>query len=252
MKLKVVQVNIFKGMYLEALVAFLESEAPDFISMQEVTCGAVSNYNEKSVNLFKYIRKALGLDGVFYNDVRIVNHPDVFHGNAVFSKYDILESKQVVLRHGRPLAVPEFNDPAFFPEFPRSIIDASCDVQGRLIHVLSVHGAWTAPPMDTPETLRQAREIAEYLQGLNTPFIMGGDMNTTPDKEVIKIISTAANNLMADSGILRTTHPKVHKVAYKELLVDYIFASKEFKRISVKAPEVLISDHLPVIAELEI
>lgn len=252
MKLKVVQVNIFKGMYLDALVLFLKREAPDFVTMQEVTCGVVSNHKDKSENIFEYIRQALGLNGVFHNDVRVVGHPDVLHGNAVLSKYNILESDQIVLKVQGPLTVYEFNDPGMFPEFPRSIVDASVDLDGKLIHVLSLHGAWTAPPADTLETLRQARLVASHLESLDGPFIMGADMNTTPGMQVIRAIEEVAQNLMLDSGIKRTTHPKVHKVAKKELLVDYIFASKEFKRLSIKASNVLVSDHLPVVAQLEI
>lgn len=252
MKLKVVQVNIFKGMYLDALVGFLEREAPDFVTMQEVTCGVVSNHKDKSENIFEYIRLALGLNGVFHNNVGVVGHPDVLHGNAVLSKYNILESDQIVLKVQRPLTVEEFNDPKMFSEFPGSIVDASVDLEGKLVHVLSLHGAWTAPPADTLETLRQARLVASHLKSLEGPFVMGADMNTTPGMQVIRTIEEVAQNFMTGSGIKRTTHPEVHKVAYKELLVDYVFASKEFLRISINAPEVLVSDHLPVVAEVEL
>ncbi len=250
MELKVIQVNIYKGKYLDSLVNFLKGQDADFVTMQEVTCGVVSNHKDRSENLFEYLKRALGLNGVFHNDVRIAGHPDALHGNAVFSKYNILESDQIVLKDSRPLTVAEFNDPEFFPVFPRSIVDASVDLAGRLIHVMSLHGAWTAPPTDTPEALRQAEKIKEYLKGLDAPFIMGADMNTTPDMQVIKTVEEAASNFVANSGIERTTHPIVHKVAKKKLVVDYIFVSG-VKLISIKAPVVLVSDHLPVVAELE-
>ena len=251
MKLKIIQINIFKGKYLDNLVQFLKVEDADFITMQEVSRGIVSNHTS-SVDIFSYLMDTLGLNGVFHNDVEVVGHPDVLHGNGVLTKYRILESSQIPLKRNRPLTVREFGDRKFFPVFPRSIVDAKVDVSGALIHALSLHGAWTAPPTDNAETLRQSELIAKHLKSLDEPFIMGADMNTTPKMQVIKLIEKAAQNFMKGSGIKRTTHPQVHKVAYKELLVDYIFASKEFKRLSIKAPAVLVSDHLPVVAEVEL
>lgn len=250
-KIKVIQVNIFKGKYLDALVDFLKREEPDFITMQEVTCGVVSNHLDKTTNLFEYLKNALGLSGVFHNDVQIANQPEALHGNAVFTKHKILESDHVVLKTSRPLTEEEFHDPKFFPDFPRSIVDASCDFNGELIHILSLHGAWTAPPTDTPETIRQARQIASHLKGLGAPFVLGGDLNMPPEKETTKIISAAANNLMVGSGVKQTTHPTIHKIAPRGFLIDYLFVSDDFKKIDLTVPEIIVSDHLPVIANLE-
>jgi len=250
-KLKVIQVNIYKGKYLDALIEFLKKEDADFVTMQEVTAGAMGNHQDKKAVLFEIIRDSLGMHGVFHNDVRLASDLESLHGNAVLSKYPIVESDQIILKEFRPFTDKEFNNPEFFPDFPRSIVDASVDFNGKLLHVLSVHGAWTAPPTDTPDALRQAELIAKHLKSLKSPFLLGGDMNTTSDMQVIKIIETAAVNLLQGSGITYTTHPTMHKIAPRKLAVDYIFASKEFKKISIEAPEVLVSDHLPVVAELE-
>ncbi|MBI3341533.1 endonuclease/exonuclease/phosphatase family protein [Candidatus Curtissbacteria bacterium] len=191
------------------------------------------------------------MEGVFYNDATFVSHSGSLHGNAVLSKYSIEKSEHIVLKSKETLTDEEFSNSKYFPDFPRAIVDATIRLANGPVHVLSVHGAWTAPPTDTPEALRQAKLIAEHLGRLQTPFILGGDLNTTPDKQVIKIIETAANNLITGSAITRTTHPKVHKVAAKELSVDYIFASNHFKLLQIESPVVLVSDHLPVVAKLE-
>lgn len=251
-KLKFIQVNIFKGKYLNDLVGFLKKENPDFVSMQEVTYGWPNLEVNQSINIFEFLKKELGYFGVFVNDATFIDHPDALHGNAVLSRHPISNSQRVVLKAFRPLSDEDFVDSNLFPDWPRSMLDATVDLKGQEIHILSVHGAWTAPPVDTPETLRQAALIAKHLKSIKRPFIMGGDLNTTPNKEVIRLINTAANNLITDSEIKYTTHPTVHKIAPRALLVDYIFASPEFKKISIDAPEVVVSDHLPVVAELDL
>lgn len=250
-KFKVIQVNIFKGKYLESLVDFLKKEDADFVTMQEVTAGWSNFYNDKSINTYEYIKEKLGYFGVFHNDAIFKNHPNSLHGNVVLSKFPITNSHHVVLRPSIEITDDLFVDSRFYPDFPRGICDSTVDAGGYKIHVLSVHGAWTAPPTDTPEALRQAELIANYLKTLDAPFIMGGDMNTTSNMQVIKIIETVAVNLIDGSGITYTTHPTMHRIAPRKLAVDYIFTSRDFKRISIEAPLIVVSDHLPVVAELE-
>jgi len=133
----------------------------------------------------------------------------------------------------------------------RHLIDATLDVEGRDMHAISWHGAWGPLPEDSPETLKQAQTVANYIRGLNAPFILTGDLNVGPTTKTVAKINTVANNLMDPSRIKQTTHPTVHKIAPEGFLVDYIFTSSHFKARSIKVPKIVVSDHLPVIAELE-
>lgn len=251
MKIKVIQVNIYKGKYLESLLNFLKSQAPDVITMQEVTSGIV-NLNGDNSNLFEVIKRELAYDGVFYTSATILDKPDTFQGNAVFTRHTIEESDFIPLNRHSPMTLEVFNNSDFFPQFPRSVVEAKIDMNGLKIYGLSCHGAWTAPPTDTEENWRQAKLIVNHLKGLKSPFIMGADMNMPPETRVIKTVEKAAKNLVRGSKIAQTTHPTVHKIVPRGYLVDYIFTSKEIKKISIEAPEILVSDHLPLVAELEL
>ena len=59
MKIKALQVNIWKGKFLDGLVEFLKREDPDIIFMQEVTTGALNFYENKSVDLFEELKDRL-------------------------------------------------------------------------------------------------------------------------------------------------------------------------------------------------
>lgn len=251
MTLKFIQINIYKGKYLNELVKFLKDEDPDFISMQEVTGREVNLCEDKSISLFSYLKQELSLQGLENHDYDLTDVSG-FMGNAVLSKYKLVDSLVIPLKAYCKIDTKTMKDQKFWPIIPRHLIDCIFDVGGVNIHAMSVHGAWTAPPTDTDETLRQAQIIAEHLRNIKEPFLLGGDFNNVIQSKTIGLINEVSNNLLLNSGILETTNPKVHKIAPKGYLIDFIFASNEIKLKSLMVPKITISDHLPVIAELEI
>lgn len=254
MRLKFLQVNIFKGKFLEALLDFIKAVDPDIIAMQEVSRDETNLYADKKADLFELIKSKTGYNGVFHSDVEITNNPSAAFGNAIFSKLPILKSSVVVLNTFRPVTPDEFNNrPDVWAYFSRHMLDTTLDSRGTQIHAISIHGRRIAPPADDAENVRQACIMANYLKSLeDEPFIVGGDFNMPPGTEVIKLISEVSDNLMINSGVKQTLNPKVHILRDRGYLVDYIFTSKHFKKISLEVPQVTISDHLPVVAELEL
>ena len=254
-RIKFIQINIYKGKFLDDLVDFLKKENPDFISMQEVTTNGFNLFANKNVSLFELLGKRLQMYGVFNGDLRLKGDKSSVFGNAVFGKYKIVGKKVVTLKTFRPLAIEELDSGdsgEVREQIHRHLLDAQVIAGGRRVHIMSWHGAWTAPPQDTSETLRQAGIVADYLKNLDSPFILGCDANNVAESKTIGTISKVAINLMVGSGISQTTHPTKHKIAPRGFLVDYIFTSNHFKLLRLQVPEILVSDHLPVVAELEV
>lgn len=254
-KINFIQLNIYKGKYLDEAVDFLKNESPDVIALQEVTKGGSNFYKDKKADLFEILKSKLGMRGVYDCVLKFRQYPEACFGNAVLTRFPILSSKVVVLRDSGPVDYSGKEEGDLVKDRPfvsRHLIDVLVDIDGNKVHAISVHGAWTAPPVDTEETLRQAQIIVDHIKSLEEePFIMGGDLNAITGSRVIDMISAVSNNLMVGSGIAQTTHPEVHKISPRGFLVDYVFASNHFKKISVSSPVVTISDHLPVVARLE-
>ena len=251
--LKFIQINIYKGRYLNSLLDFLKDQDPDIIAMQEVTAGEL-NLCDKNLDLFEYFKAELSLNGVIDKVMKPVDSPKSYLGNAVFSKNQIIDSKSLVLKTFNEFTLVKIHDFKNFTNFPRNLLSAECVLDGQKIRAISWHAAWTAPPTDTKETWRQAKIVRDYLLDLksqNAPFILGGDLNSTMDKETVKMISEVSRNLMESSNVVQTTHPKIHKIAPRGFLIDYIFTSSHFKLKKLEVSEITISDHLPVVAELE-
>lgn len=253
--LKFIQVNIYKGKYLGELLDFLKQEDPDFISMQEVTRGEFNFFEDKNADLFLLLKKKFSMNAVYNGDLRLKGDLYSRFGNAVFSKYRIVNHNVVVLKKFRTVTLDEIDGNEALeirPRIPRHLLDATVDFNDRQIHILSWHGAWVAPPQDTTETLRQAKIAAKYLESINSPFILGCDMNAVIQSKTVGVINEVASNLMMNSGVLYTTNTKIHKISPRGFLVDYVFTSEHFKLTKLAVPQITVSDHLPVVAELRL
>ena len=254
MRLKAIQVNIWHGHFLDALLEFLQREDPDIVTMQEVTGGTENEGPDPSVDMFTYLRDGLGYQGAIgiAHESR-AGGVRTYCGSAVLVKGTVRSHRTIWLR--APREGVAWQPPHAEPDFPRFAIEADATVGGRPLRVLSVHGAWTLEPVETPEKLGQARRLAEHLQSLEgIPFLLGIDANMPPSSTVVQTLDAFARNVVHGSGITRTTHPTIHVTAKSKpagLLVDFVYASSHFRAIRVDAPEVAVTDHLPVRAVLE-
>lgn len=253
MQLKIIQVNVWHGRLLDALLDFLREEEPDIVTMQEVTGGTENDGPDVSVDTFAYLRDGLGYQGALgvaheSNDRGV----RTYCGNAVLVKGDIRSHRTIWLR-ASPLGT-RWQPPHAEQNFPRFAIEADVVIGERPLCVLSVHGAWTREPIDTPEKRAQAHRLVEHLRSLDAPFILGIDANMPPHSAVVQTLDAVARNAVHGSAITRTTHPTIHttvKTKPAGLLVDFIYTSPHFRVVQIDAPEVAVTDHLPVRAVLE-
>lgn len=249
---KFVQINIYKGKYLDDLIKFLRDEDPDFISMQEVSSGDENLCEDKKINLFDFISQELQMEGAYGRDFTVIDSQNDFQGNAVLSKFPIISSNIVVLKPHMNVLRKNIQTEVMYEKSPRHLMDLKVNIGAKQIHILSWHGAWTAPPHDTEETLKQAKIAQKYLEGLKESFILGCDLNIEIKSKTVGFINKITKNLMLEANVKYTTNIKVHKISPLGYAIDYIFVSDDFKVKSLKVPEITVSDHLPVIAEVEI
>ncbi len=255
MRLKLVQINIWKGALWDGLIGFLRRENPGIITMQEVTGGTENRHPERRLDLFHALRRRLNLQGALTVDWRIARRPRSYFGKAIFVRGDILRQRTVWLTPYRTMPRDEVNRDHVHA--PRSVFDCLVKISGVTFHVVTVHAAWSLSPTDTPLKLRHARGVADYLDRLRPePFVLAGDLNLPPGTRSIKLLDTVVKNAMMlpISRVTRTTHPAIHKTVERlpdGLLIDYVFHSPHFTVSKIAAPAVTVSDHLPVCATLE-
>ena len=135
-----------------------------------------------------------------------------------------------------------FADSARF--YPRGALVAQVDGAGRRMWAVSVHLG-----LRREEQLRHAREITDLCAGLvGGPIVIGGDLNSTPDRPPVKWLAERYRDAWAEAGSgAGPTIPAAEPTAR----IDYVFASEGISvdaAIVGDAPDA--SDHLPVVADL--
>jgi len=168
------------------------------------------------------------------------------YGNAILSKHAILSSEVISIPD------PDIKDENKYYE-TRSITKAKLDIAGG-ITVLQTHMG-----LAISEAKNAVYTVFRLLDEIDGPVILMGDFNMRPSNILIDML----RERLFDTALIRDEYiPTFPSYIYPEgyhpgdetppCKIDYIFVSKHFKTLSFDVVNTSISDHMPVIVELEI
>jgi endonuclease/exonuclease/phosphatase family metal-dependent hydrolase len=120
-------------------------------------------------------------------------------------------------------------------------------VEDRVI--VNVHGFWQGGiKEDTEAKLEQSRMVMELANSFDGKKIICGDFNLLPNTKSIKMFRDNYQDLIEMYDV-RDTRGALYM---KELRYsDYAFIDKSLSMTAFSVPTVGVSDHLPLIIELE-
>jgi endonuclease/exonuclease/phosphatase family metal-dependent hydrolase len=157
-------------------------------------------------------------------------------GNAIFSKYPIVNSRAHKLSE----------------EHARLAVQADIDISGTILHVFCTHLKHThQKPMDVQNL--QAKNLIKALP--SDHVIVMGDFNATPESEPVKMLGAVLSNTDKVLGPTWSVYPEGCSVCKPQALdtrLDYIFTSKDIKTSSFKIENSKGSDHLPLSVQVEL
>lgn len=137
-------------------------------------------------------------------------------------------------------------------------LSVSVSFDGRDLHICNFHGL-TFPEgdnkLDTPTRLEQSKSIIESLKNKSGFKIIGGDFNILPEAESIKIFERKGYTDLIKKFNVSTTRNRIALEKYpshEEYFSDYIFTSSDIKVKNFSVPSIEVSDHLPLILEIDI
>lgn len=256
--MKIISYNIgIKIDNAKAVAEYLKAENADIICLQEVM-RALEDSVFSLYSSEKIIREYLKNNYPYYffapewtaNKLTETNGPKnkdlggmAEQGKLVLSKYPIVHGYNYFYYknyefdcdrtdfykgndHGRAFQVCEIN------------------INGQIIQVGNVHGCHSVEKLDTERSLMQSNFIIEKLKQKQTPTILLGDFNVLQNTKSIEIISKEYNNLNSKFDII-TTRPKGQ-------IIDFVFINEGFLEKNLKVGITDISDHYPLIAEIEL
>ncbi|KEO71690.1 endonuclease/exonuclease/phosphatase family protein [Anditalea andensis] len=214
---------------LDAIAKVINTEDPDVVALQEVDVhvGRSGKINEAEI-----LAEKTGMKAYFF--AKAIDHDGGDYGVAILSKYDILES------HNYPLP----DDRSTNPE-PRVLATARMKTPGGFEFVF----ASTHLEVRREENRRlQLEEIEKIAVSTGLPMVIAGDFNAKPESETISYLDKIFTRTCDDC-------PPTIPVVNPNRAIDFIaFRPKAaFKVLEHKViQETYASDHLPVLAVLEI
>lgn len=241
MKLKVMTFNIQHGrnhnlegdvIDLDAVVSNVTLQKPDIVGLNEVRSGKHFDHFSGLSDQPAYIAEKFGYNYRFGKSITIFG--DCEYGNAVFSKFRILNSEVIAIPD------PDEKLEGYYYE-SRSLIRTDYEIEGKRLTVLNSHFG-LAPNEQT----NAVDLVFSIVKEVENPVILMGDFNMTPENENVKRLS----------GIFEDVHRSLNKAIptypsnSPDERIDYIFV-KGLKVESADTVKKIVSDHYAITAVLE-
>jgi exonuclease III len=269
--MKIISFNTFAGTVFEPLMEFITTHAPttDVFCFQEILKDIGSKHlTTKSgmrANLLEEITARLPDFQAYYAasqdgfETSVDLDLGVQLGITIFVKktHTVTESGDFfIYRSFNSYVPPDFSTLPSNAQFVQLMID------NQPLVICNVHA--TSQPgskLDSPDRLVQSQKILDALSKLPGEKIIMGDFNLLPNTESIRMFSQAGyQDLVSDYKITSTRgsmNKKLHpefgqgKYGFQEYS-DFTFATPGVKVTSFEVPDLPLSDHLPMILNVEI
>jgi len=245
MILKIFNLNIEGGRFINNIVDFLKKNDFDVLNFQEI-----------STNCFETIKKALSFQAEEAVCWRLINEPQNYLSNAIFYKKSItlIKKEIIVLRQYKEITPDERKD---WAKLPRNALALTFEIKNKRFVDINTHLSWSPNSNDSEEKIKQGKILLDYLQNLSLPFVLSGDFNSNPKTITTSQLEKVARNLTKENNITNTLNPRIHRD--KEILFppgvscDYIFVDKSTKVKSFKlVDQPDLADHFGLAVEIEI
>jgi len=229
---KIIFLNAWNGRVRPAITDFLKQQAKDtdvfcfqeaFADMKQLCTKVLANYQEYSA--YKFVTKA-----------------DDFAQLTYVRRGVTVASTGVVLEHTPDCGLGLY-------------VEVVAD--GQPVYICNFHGmSVPGEKRDDPARLTQSTELIRAFKDKAGQVIIGGDFNIMPNTKSIHMFKAGGyRDLIQDFSIATTRNMLVWQKFpenQRQYYSDYAFISSSVKLASFSVPENEISDHLPLILEIQI
>jgi endonuclease/exonuclease/phosphatase family metal-dependent hydrolase len=212
---------LVRAEHLREIARVILARRPDVVTLQEVHRHTwQSRFHDQAAEL----AALTGMQASFGPSLHALGGE---FGNAVLTRGRVVSARVVPL--------PSFGE-------PRSMLATTVDLGGNRIDVYVAHlAAWGAA--NHRVRALQVRCLAAHLRAGHRPFVLGGDLNTTPEAPDL--------SELAEGGFARlcgVASEPTHAILDRRL--DYIYADPRFSVVDAAVLRTGPSDHWPIAATL--
>lgn len=209
---------------------------PDIVALQELDMGRNRTNGEDQARI---IAEVLEMHHHFYPTIQVQEES---YGDAVLSRYPMRTRKAALL------PAPQER----LPREPRGAIWVTLKINGKDLQIINTHLG-----LGKKERILQARELAgrNWLKHTDCsgPRILCGDLNAGSHSKAYRSFLSDLRDVQKSFGKRRTL--RTWPSRFPLVRIDHLFVSSHFtiKNVIVSKDKNIrtVSDHLPLIADLE-
>jgi len=128
-------------------------------------------------------------------------------------------------------------------------------INNKLTNIGNIHGLpKPGHKLDTKERIDQSKILIEFFKNVDGIKIIGGDFNVSPEASCVRMFEDNGYIDLIKKYNIKTTRNEIALANYPNSIKyysDYVFISPEVKVKRFEVPDMDISDHLPMILEIE-
>ena len=227
MKIKIMSYNVLhfenvntKKIDYDAFANFIKETNAEIVGLNEIYTGQEKELAER-LGFYSYFAFGYIEDGTPF-------------GNGIVSRFPLKDCKTIAIPD------PELKKYDGYYE-PRSVLKCKAEIEDKTLNINVTHFG-----LNPDEQQNAVSILTPFINEKN--YILMGDFNIKPDNDFLKIF----NENLIDSASLFDEEKFSFPSDYPNRKIDYIFTSKDTKILTSDILPVVISDHRPVAAEIEI
>ncbi len=240
--MKILQWNIWYKEDPENILTELRRIDTDVCCLQEVTV----NHPRHGIDVGQLLAKELGYH-IYYHE-SMADDQSSF-GNAILSRFPILESRHVFVQDPPPADTEEN-----YSKEGRVYVEVKIDSGNRPVTVGTTHLSYTDRFIETDAKKFESGKLSELVKGIKGEYVLTGDFNVVPDSYTVTELQKHLTHAGPDfSQKTWTTKPFSYNgfdATTLDWRLDYCFTSQEVSVVSASVVETLFSDHLPILLEI--
>lgn len=134
-------------------------------------------------------------------------------------------------------------------------LNVKITIDGQIFNVCNFHGMpFPGDKLDNPDRLRQSQGLLDFFKDTTDAKIIGGDFNMLPDTQSMRMFAKNGYRDLIDEFKIKTTRNRLNWEKYPgdpQFFADFVFLSPDVKLNNFTVVNNEVSDHLPMILEIE-
>lgn len=238
--LRVMTYNIRSGNGdLDATAAAIRAQEADVVGLQEVDVhwAERSKFADQAAELGAKLGMQVRFAFIYRIKSKERKRPPREFGVAVLSRYAVIGFRNETLT--RLSTQDSTSTPTPMP----GLLEVTLDVRGTPITVFDTHLDYRHDPS---VRTTQVAEMLSFIEKVDGPVIVFGDMNATPDAPELQPLLRRLHDAWTGNADAGFTYPAESPTER----IDYVLVSPQFRVRSARVPVTQASDHRPVVVDL--